>query len=342
MYNLSGDSVKRNFKIGGNLKFSRMFNMIDKVNKRTGKNKILVFFDMIYCYFRYQAGYVDYYVFNFANIKNSVRKTFITRGVNENYLSYLNSHDYFNYFDDKILFNKTFKNFVKRDFLDIENSTFDDFKNFVNKHKVIMCKPVNLMCGKGIEKKKIDSKTDIKELYNYVKNNNQLLIEEVVEQHDEMNRLYPHSVNTLRIVTCNVDGEVTVMFRAIRIGSGKNVVDNFNSGGMMSVLNEDGVITKPAMNKNGDLFTEHPDTKTKLEGFKVPLFNDAIAFCMEAAKVIPEVGLVGWDIAITPNGPVMIEGNNRPGHDIYQSEIHLNSDGTGLKPFFDSVIYKKR
>ena len=334
--------MKKSFKIKGNLKFNRMFDMIDKVNKRTGKNKVFIFFDMIYCYFRYQAGYVDYYVFNFAKLPDKVRKTFITRGVNENYFNYLNSHDFYDYFDDKILFNKTFKDFVKRDYLDLRESNLEDFKKFVKKHNVIMCKPINLTCGKGIEKKEINSKTNVEKLYNYVKENNQLLIEEVVEQHKDMNKLYPYSVNTLRVVTCNVDGEVTVMFRALRIGSGKNVVDNFNSGGMMSVVNEEGIITKPAMNKKGDLFKVHPDTGTSIEGFKIPLFDEAIKFCCDAAKVVPEVGLVGWDIALTPDGPVMIEGNNKPGHDIYQSEIHLNSDGTGLKPFFDSVIYKKR
>ena len=62
--------MEKKFKIKGNLKFKRMFEMIDKVNKRTSKNKVYIFFDMIYCYFKYQAGYVDYYVFNFAKLPN--------------------------------------------------------------------------------------------------------------------------------------------------------------------------------------------------------------------------------------------------------------------------------
>ena len=297
---------------------------------------------MIYCYFKYKAGYVDYYVFNFAKLPNKIRKTFITRGVNENYLKYLNDHNYFDYFDDKLLFNKTFKDFVKRDYIDVRKTNLKDFEKFCKKHNVIMCKPVNMMCGKGIEKKYISKDTNIEELYRYVKENNQFLIEEVVEQHPVMNKLYPDSVNTLRIVTCNVNGKTTIMFRALRIGSGKHVVDNFNSGGMMSVISADGIVTKPAMNKAGNLYKVHPDTGTSIEGFKIPMFKEAIEFAKKASKVIPQVGLVGWDIAITPNGPVMIEGNNKPGHDIYQSEVHLNSDGTGMKPFYDSVIYNKK
>ncbi|MBQ8234450.1 MAG: hypothetical protein IJZ36_02555 [Bacilli bacterium] len=326
--------MEKKFKIKGNLKFKRMFEMIDKVNKRTGKNKIYIFFDMIYCYFKYQAGYVDYYVFNFAKLPNKERKTFITRGVNEQYFAYLNSPEYFNYFDDKILFNKTFKDFIKRDYLDIRNNK-DEFIKFIEKHSTIMCKPINMMCGKGIEKRVIDKDTDIDKLYDELMSNNQFLIEEVVIQHKDMAKLNPSSVNTLRIVTCNVNNKTTIMFRAIRIGSGNNVVDNFNSGGMMSTISEDGIISSPAMNKNGDLYKNHPNTNTKIEGYAIPYFKEAIEFAKKASKVIPEVGLVGWDIAITDNGPVMIEGNNKPGHDIYQSEINKK----GMKPFFDSVIY---
>ena len=156
-----------------------------------------------------------------------------------------------------------------------------------------------------------------------------------------MNKLFPTSVNTLRIVTAYKNKKCTVLFRAIRIGNGNNVVDNFNHGGMYSVVNEKGIIYKPAIDKKGNIFVEHPVTNTKIEGFQIPYFKEAIKMVKDASKVVPQVGLVGWDIAITNKGPVMIEGNQLPGYDIYQSKIHLNDDGTGVKPLFDSVIYDK-
>lgn len=82
---------------------------------------------------------------------------------------------------------------------------------------------------------------------------------------------------------------------------------------------------------------ECPHSKFVYEYIDYDSKEEAIEFYLKAAKV----GLVGWDVAITPNGQVMTEENNRPGHDIYQSKIHLNSDGTVLKQFFDSIIYKK-
>lgn len=34
------------------------------------------------------------------------------------------------------------------------------------------------------------------------------------------------------------------------------------------------------------------------------------------------MGYTGWDVAITPDGPLFVEGNEFPGHDIYQLPEH--------------------
>ena len=93
--------------------------------------------------------------------------------------------------------------------------------------------------------------------------------------------------------------------------------------------------------KSQDVIDVLKGTQFEVKSANSGLEEEAIAMVKEAAKVVPEVGLVGFDIAITEKGPVMIEGNQLPGYDIYQSKIHLNSDGTGMKPLFDQVIYGK-
>ena len=329
--------IKRLFSMN----YKQMLTIVDKVHRRSGKSKIFIFFDMILCSILYQAGYMDYYVFCFEDLKPNIRKTFITRGVNNQYIRTMNNREYYHLFDNKIEFNHLFQKFLNRDYLDLNTSSLEEFQIFTKKHPIFMAKPVDLQCGKGIEKIKVKENTNLKNLYQKLIENKQVLVEEYVLQHSKMNELFPYSVNTLRIVSAYKNGKTTILFRAIRIGNGKNVVDNFNHGGMYSVVNEKGIIEKPAIDKNGVIYTEHPVTKTEIVGFQIPYFKEAIAMVKEAAKVVPEVGLVGFDIAITEKGPVMIEGNQLPGYDIYQSKIHLNNDGTGMKPLFDQVIYNK-
>lgn len=202
-----------------------------------------------------------------------------------------------------------------------------------------MVKPVDQSGGANVEKIVIDPQTNIDKLYEVLKSTKQYLVEDYVKQHKEMNRLCKASVNTLRIVTVRKEGHTTVMLRAIRIGNGIRDVDNFHSGGMYTLFSDKGVITKPAMDREGKLFTVHPTSKVPITGFQIPYYQEAIQMALKASEKIPQVGLVGWDIAITDKGPVLIEGNELPGYDIYQSKIHLSETKEGLKPFFDEVIY---
>ena len=57
----------------------------------------------------------------------------------------------------------------------------------------------------------------------------------------------------------------------------------------------------------------------------------------KAALVCPEVGYVGWDIAVTPDGPVLVEGNEFPGHCLYQLPPHT-PDNYGVLPLFEKAI----
>ena len=58
---------------------------------------------------------------------------------------------------------------------------------------------------------------------------------------------------------------------------------------------------------------------------------EAIAMCLEAAKVVPQIRYVGWDVAITKDGPEFIEGNMYCAHDFWQLPPHT-PDGIGMLP----------
>lgn len=52
---------------------------------------------------------------------------------------------------------------------------------------------------------------------------------------------------------------------------------------------------------------------------------------------MPQVGIVGWDVCVTDNGPLLIEGNDFPGHDIYQLPPH-RTNGIGVLPKFKRAM----
>ena len=99
-----------------NLDYKNMFNIAKKISKKTKKNIIFIIVDIIYCGIKYQAGYYDYLEFEFYNLKSSERKTFITRGINNEIIRKYNDKSSFYKYDDKIEFNKIFKDYLKRDY----------------------------------------------------------------------------------------------------------------------------------------------------------------------------------------------------------------------------------
>lgn len=322
--------------------YKQFFITLNKVHKRSNKSRIYLFFDMLYSSYKYLAGYTDYFLFYFENLNKKQRSTYITRGVNNNYLRYLNNRDYYKYFRNKVLFNDKFKEFIKRDYLDLNQASIDDFKEFTSKHNTFIVKPIDDTGGHGVEKITINKSTHINSLYKDLLNNNQALVEECVIQHKDMAALAEKSVNTLRIVTITINGKTHIMLRVIRIGNGINAVDNFHSGGMFAYFDENGIITTPAADREGIVYENHPYTNVKIQGYKIPFHKEAIEMAIEASKVIPEIRYIGFDIAITKDGPVIIEGNELPGYDVYQSKLTISDTKEGLKPYFDKIIYKNQ
>ena len=202
-----------------------------------------------------------------------------------------------------------------------------------------MCKPTSGTHGDSMEKIVVrDFKGD---LYNYLYNKNLVLVEEVVIQCSEMNKLYPYAINTVRIITVNrYDNKQLVVAAYQRIGNHGYIVDNYNGGGMVVPINEKtGVIEYPAVDKLKNIYYKHPMTNTDIVGFKVPKYKEAVKLALKASKVVKEIRYVGWDIAITDKGPVIIEGNEYPGHDIYQLPVH-RTNNIGVLPKFEEALGK--
>ena len=86
--------------------------------------------------------------------------------------------------------------------------------------------------------------------------------------------------------------------------------------------------------KKKNLYENHPQTDSKIKGFKFPDWDKAISMCKEASKVVPQMGYIGWDVCFTPNGPIFVEGNEFPGHDIYQLPEHTPNK-IGMMPKFN-------
>lgn len=318
-----------------NMSYKKMFQVAKKVSQKTNQNYMRVLLDIIWCGLKYQAGYNDYLEFEFYLLSKEERKTYLTRGINNAIIKKYNAKDSYYKFDDKIEFNKKFSPYLGRDWVYLREIKGDAFVNFLKKKKAIIVKPVDGEGGVGIEKININSKTDGKKLYRQLRKSNQVLVEEFINQHPDMNMLYKNSVNTLRLFTFIKDGKVTYLQGILKIGNG-GVVDNFSSGGMYTFVNQNGKVIAPAIDRDDNVYEKHPKTKTEIVGFQVPMFKEAVKLVKEAAKEVPEIGYVGWDVAIGKEKPMIIEGNCFPG--VFQLRPSFSKDKQGILPKYQKVM----
>ena len=309
-----------------------IINIVNKIHKKTHKCRIYLFFDIIICSLKYGSGPYDYQEFEFYNLNSKERKTYLTRIKNNQVVRKFNDKEISKKFDDKVEFNKIFNEFLKRDWLYLNNN-YDEFVKFCAGKDDFIAKPVGGSGGEGIELIKV-KQNKIKDTYDYLVSNNKLLVEEKIIQNERIGKLNKTSVNTFRIVSFFDGKETHILNVVFKIGNG-GVTDNFSSGSMYTFV-RDGKIIVPAIDRDDNVFYEHPISKIKLVGYEIPNYEMAINLVKECAKKVPEVKYVGWDVAIRENDAVLIEGNCFPG--VYQIKPSFVSEKVGLVPVFEKAM----
>ena len=320
------------------MSLKRMHMYINQIHENYGSSRVLTACDMCVCAAKRGIGYRDYTVFGFAKVKGEKRDTFLTYNKNVALSSAANDPEYTPFFKDKLKFDEKFSDFIGREWLNLEKADEGEFSAFCQKHKTVFAKYPRSFGGQQIEKIETDEKTDFSSLYQKLKENGQVLVEQKICQHHTMNELCPSSVNSVRIVTLrDKNGTVHYLYSLLRFGNGTKAVDNITSGGMYILLDSDGrSASKAFCDKTGLFYETHPLTGVDLLNCEVPMHKEAVELCKKGANVVPEVGYIGWDAAITEDGPVLIEGNVLPGYDMFQN-YNLSGRDVGILPTIHKI-----
>ena len=331
-------SIKYIARVLSGVRFKKLDHIMEIVKEKSGQNKVHTFFDILWCAARYGAGYYDYLMFGFYDMNGRERDTYLTRVRNKKVQEIMNDIAYSDEFDDKLRFNENFAEFLGRKTLNGETATVADLTAFLDGQEAIFAKINHGDCGRGVEKLYVKDFESPAAMLDYIQQNKLVVLEQVLRQHEDMARLHPSSVNTMRILTDLVDDTVHIAYITVKMGRGGGVCDNSGQGGVLCRVDiESGRICSPATDDYFNVYDKHPDTGIVFQGYQLPMVDEAIALAKKAARKVPQVGHVGWDVAITPDGPAIIEGNDFPGHDIYQLPPH-RTNGIGVLPKFKRAM----
>ncbi len=284
--------------------------------------------DMLWCSVRYEMGFRDYAVWDIRLLNGRERRTWMTHPKAIRLNNTLNGPDSAALLGDKPKFYRDFADMIGRDWLDVADADDDQITAFLARHPRVLVKPARGEGGRGITTFEAADISDPAAWRELLVSEDRTLVEELLPQHERMSQLYAGSVNTLRIITYRApDERFHVIASVLRIGNG-GVVDNFAGGGMFTMLDDRGVARWAGVDKNSNVFPRHPVTDVPIAGFEVPLFAEALAMVEAASRRLPTVPYVGWDVAITPTGPALIEANHNSS--VFQMKPSVSGVRTGL------------
>lgn len=269
--------------------------------------------------FRHQKEYVDYTLFR-------RKREVLNHQVDNNHIVVLR---------DKLLFGLTAECYgipTPHNIGYIDTEKFVNFEDRSEKGCEGLCnlsdgeyfvKAYNGECADGVYKIEInkgilfsDGKDTSPIVFQKKLGEQRFLVQKKIDaQHPVISRIYPYSINTIRLVTIyDKKSKKAKEFSAVlRVGANGNHVDNWAAGGLSIGIDIDtGRLLKYGFYKpgKGTKSEMHPETSVVFDGIGLPYWKESLELAKSFHEKLNDIHSIGWDIAITKDGPVFIEGND--------------------------------
>lgn len=159
-----------------------------------------------------------------------------------------------------------------------------------------------------------------------------------ISPHPAIGEVCGDRLATVRLLTILRDGKPEIARACWKIPAGANAADNFwRPGNLLAQLEPDSGRVMRVIRMNGANHEEilyHPDTGKPLLSMSVPNWSEVVRLACDGAKLLDGLPLVGWDIAPTETGAVLVEANVTP-----DFHLHQLADRRGiLDPSFSTFL----
>lgn len=310
---------------------------------KKGHSRFRLLAEMIFCSLRYGSSFVDYFNFQFYRKGAEEKAAYATMGLMYDFHRRVNDPMRVAEVDDKRKFAENFSSFCRQPHI-FRQDEWDRVEAFVlsRRGKKIVLKDPAGTAGREVKVLKVDWKGDStfftdpdgkRWSLDFLRARSPIYIEDYVIQHSAIHHISPSGLNTVRVITLLTSEQVDVLGAVFRI-SVNCPVDNYSAGNIAAEVDtETGLILTGGIRKRStcDVYHDkHPVTGSPIKGITIPHWDKVVVMVKEAAIVVPEVRSVGWDVAITEDGPLLIEGNSKWNKDTWQipagyGKIHLIS-----------------
>lgn len=289
-----------------------MMESIMDTHYRNFPNVTDIYEDMVFCLLAYGFQPDEYLFFELKDKGVEERESYVSDIERIIYFMQMNDICEGETFLNKSKTYQLYKKYYKRDAIAINKRTqFSEFESFVKKHPIFVKKRVDLYKGDGVEL--VNSRNlnvSLNQYFEQLKSTDLFQLEEKIQQSDIMASLNASSVNTIRCNAFVTRHGVKVPFAFLKVGRAGSFVDNGGKGGILVGIDEKtGVLNTDGRDEYGNRYVTHPDSNIRFQDFRLPDWEDALQLCNEITPKVTGVQAIGWDLAHTAQGWVIVEGN---------------------------------
>ena len=330
----------------------KMFEGVERhIPNETPEKKEEMVYRAIYDWWGYGCNVDEEFYLHFDIKTDAEKREYLADIERSKYFDHLNSggsREIYNILCDKFFLYQRLKPYYMRDMIEIQSEEdFPSFEAFVTVHDTFVVKPLDYWGGRGVHKVSLsDFNHDARAAFESILSEGvainqrhsgrqpKMVLEELIEQDPALAVLHPNSLNAVRATAVRgKDGKIHLYHPWIKVGmNGTFVASAVFDGFDAEIDPETGIVISDGYQESGKVVAVHPDSGIRMKGFQVPRWDELVSLVDELMEQMPEFGYIGWDLALTPDGWTVVEGNYS-GDFMFQL-IH----GRGFRKEFEDLI----
>lgn len=171
------------------------------------------------------------------------------------------------------------------------------------------------------------------------------LLQSALDPHPEMAAVAGPAMGCVRVVTVNDGTGADVAYAVWKLPAPHAMSDNFWQEGSLLAALDLGTGAVMRVTKGTGLamedVTTHPVSGAQMIGTSLPFWAETLQLARDTHAVFPEFGICGFDIAVTPEGPKVLECNDNPSHNLYQFAARRGILAPDLAQLWDKVAARQ-
>ena len=317
------EKIKKTYK-SFKEKLKHLKRNINYIHDKSGKSRFVLFFDIIWCNIRYGISNNEYRIFEFYNISGIKRETYLSIS-NHRDMHYLYNKKIKNVLEDKLLFNRRFKDYLKRDITNLKDLNFKSFEEYAKNNNEIIARSNSNSFNKSYKKYNLSDYRSPAFLRDQIIKDGLTLVEKRITQHKDLNDI--SDFVTINVISIYHKG-INIISSSIKFKEGNKITTGF-------VDYKTGIIKGNLKDEKGLNITD------KYDGLKIPYYSKIIDLTKKLSKEMEEIKEIEWSFAVGSRGTIYLLDGNRCDDLVFAQLPEYSKDKTGLYPVYKN-IFKRR